>query len=363
VFVVYGGSEDVLNYARVTTYKHARVRLYSTCVGVCDTEYAHNTALKIGTALVNYYVPLTIMAVLYSRIFVAIRRRSKLEIWQNAIIVAGVGGGRSTPREMSSAAGTPRSLLDDKREDEDEEPNADADSCRSRCQDDGNEASLLQQSPVVDRTWSQNSPECEAQSNRLYADDVDSAPSSTFEEERQSSPVDVRRKCVRFLLVQQRESRCSDVDLDQIEMWTVQQRGGECEIAGAERSDGGEPRTRLMRRLRHRIPRRRRQRRGSPRQNSLTSDVKAAKQLGVIMGAFCVCFLPYFVCFVVVAVCRHCVDDQLMTTVTWIGYINSTLNPFLYPLCNQQFRISFRRMFTNARLFAAAIKGSTASST
>ena len=38
-----------------------------------------------------------------------------------------------------------------------------------------------------------------------------------------------------------------------------------------------------------------------------------------------------------------------MVVATWIGYLNSTLNPFLYPLCNQQFRVSFRRMFASVR--------------
>jgi len=32
------------------------------------------------------------------------------------------------------------------------------------------------------------------------------------------------------------------------------------------------------------------------------------------------------------------------THLTWIGYLNSTLNPFLYPLCNAAFRQKFRRM-------------------
>jgi len=62
-----------------------------------------------------------------------------------------------------------------------------------------------------------------------------------------------------------------------------------------------------------------------------------------------VCFLPYFVCFTVVAVCADWVGAQLMTTVTWIGYLNSTLNPFLYPLCNATFRQKFRRMLGCAR--------------
>jgi len=51
-----------------------------------------------------------------------------------------------------------------------------------------------------------------------------------------------------------------------------------------------------------------------------SKEIKAARQLGVIMGAFTVCFLPYFVCFTVVALCADCVDTHLMTTVTWIGY-------------------------------------------
>jgi hypothetical protein len=82
-----------------------------------------------------------------------------------------------------------------------------------------------------------------------------------------------------------------------------------------------------------------------PRPSSaLRKEIKAAKQLGVIMGAFTVCFLPYFVCFTVVAFCADCVNSQLMTGVTWIGYLNSTLNPFLYPLCNANFRRKFRQM-------------------
>lgn len=78
--------------------------------------------------------------------------------------------------------------------------------------------------------------------------------------------------------------------------------------------------------------------------SALTKEIKAARQLGVILGAFTLCFFPYFVCFMVVAFCESCVGPELMTAVTWIGYINSTLNPFLYPLCNATFRRKFRKM-------------------
>lgn len=76
----------------------------------------------------------------------------------------------------------------------------------------------------------------------------------------------------------------------------------------------------------------------------LTKEIKAARQLGVIMGAFTLCFLPYFILFLVVAFCDDCIEPGLLTAATWVGYLNSTLNPFLYPLCNITFRRKFRSM-------------------
>ena len=334
-----------------------------THLGDCDTEYAHNTALKIGTALVNYYVPLAVMAVLYGRIFVAIRRRSKLEIWQNAVVMA--GGGHSSSIQ-SNAAASSRLLNSTKHEDGDEESDAEEIGSGSRVTDQETRAggrlrneAASRQPPliVVDRVQSTRLSDCRSDQHgsRLHTDDVESAPTLPAESGL-SSPVVEHRKCVRFLLVKQHESESNDDDL--IEMSSVDR--SHCDVTGNECSDAG---SRLPARLMHRLRGRSAgdRRRGSAlKQNSLSSDVKAAKQLGVIMGAFCMCFLPYFVCFVVVAVCRQCVDDRFMTTVTWIGYVNSTLNPFLYPLCNQQFRVSFRRMFASVQRIGAARRTSVA---
>ena len=91
--------------------------------------------------------------------------------------------------------------------------------------------------------------------------------------------------------------------------------------------------------------------------SSLTKEIKAARQLGVIMGAFTLCFLPYFILFLVVAFCHDCIEPGLLTAATWVGYLNSTLNPFLYPLCNVNFRRKFRAMlrcFGPSRSAAAA---------
>lgn len=72
-------------------------------------------------------------------------------------------------------------------------------------------------------------------------------------------------------------------------------------------------------------------------------EYKAAKQLGFIISAFFLCWIPYFITFMVMAFCRECVHHDLHMFTIWLGYINSTLNPFIYPLCNG----NFKRVFKN----------------
>ncbi len=84
----------------------------------------------------------------------------------------------------------------------------------------------------------------------------------------------------------------------------------------------------------------------NPNVLSLAKEKKAATQLGVIVGAFILCWLPYFTLFMVVAYCgrERCVNQTLFTTTVWFGYFNSALNPILYPLCNANFKRAFKRM-------------------
>lgn len=74
----------------------------------------------------------------------------------------------------------------------------------------------------------------------------------------------------------------------------------------------------------------------------IRKEHKAAKQLGFIIAVFLLCWIPYFIAFMVMAFCKDCVHHDLHMFTIWLGYINSTLNPFIYPLCNRNFKRVFK---------------------
>ncbi|NWV72206.1 HRH1 protein, partial [Malurus elegans] len=73
-----------------------------------------------------------------------------------------------------------------------------------------------------------------------------------------------------------------------------------------------------------------------------SKERKAARQLGVIMAAFMLCWIPYFVLFMVKTFHQQLSELHMVTI--WLGYVNSTLNPFLYPLCNHNFKQTFKKI-------------------
>ncbi|CAG9809871.1 unnamed protein product [Chironomus riparius] len=70
---------------------------------------------------------------------------------------------------------------------------------------------------------------------------------------------------------------------------------------------------------------------------------KAARTLGIIMGVFIACWLPFFIWYITTSLCDTCPSpDILVAILFWIGYSNSTLNPIIYAYFNRDFREAFK---------------------
>lgn len=78
----------------------------------------------------------------------------------------------------------------------------------------------------------------------------------------------------------------------------------------------------------------------------LSKDKKVAKSLAVLVCIFAVCWAPYTFFNSIRAACHgYCIDYYLYEVTFWLLWMNSAINPILYPLCHKQFRKAFLKVF------------------
>ena len=91
----------------------------------------------------------------------------------------------------------------------------------------------------------------------------------------------------------------------------------------------------------------------------LLAEHKATRTLAVVVGAFVLCFIGYFVYLLRTTICfewrnLQCENapQEVVIVVQWIKYFNSSLNPIIYTVMNGDMRKAMQRLVKGRKLLS-----------
>jgi len=76
----------------------------------------------------------------------------------------------------------------------------------------------------------------------------------------------------------------------------------------------------------------------------LSRDKKSARSLAILVVVFLITWGPFEICSFVNPLCGFSIPSSALDVVFWLLWLNSTINPALYPFLQQRFRIAFTRI-------------------
>ncbi|XP_057675651.1 alpha-1A adrenergic receptor-like [Corythoichthys intestinalis] len=98
-----------------------------------------------------------------------------------------------------------------------------------------------------------------------------------------------------------------------------------------------------------------------PKMLKLPREEKAAKTLGIVVGCFILCWLPFFLVLPIGSVFPSCKPPEMVFKITfWLGYFNSCINPIIYPCFSKEFKKAFNNVLHGRCLRSVRSQGTNA---
>jgi len=82
----------------------------------------------------------------------------------------------------------------------------------------------------------------------------------------------------------------------------------------------------------------------SKTQTTLSRDKRSARSLAILVVVFLVTWAPFEISAFVDQICGLCIPGLVSEIFFWLLWLNSTINPILYPFLQQRFRVTFVRI-------------------